>query len=497
VDGHVGERWSSAGRLVPLAASCLLVVVPFLSVQFAPITDLPQHLAQIRLFHEAITDPDGPYRIQWLTPYLLGYLPLALAWWLTPGTAAGRTAMLILALLWVLTIHWLAFRRGRAAAAAMLAGALFYNHATYWGFYSFAVGWPAFVLWFVLTTRPEDERFRVREVALYLGAAWLLYLGHALWLAAGLAWFVVRSALARTPLRIVARRVVSFAPVLVLVAVWYPRMSAGGFASPTLWVTLPSGRLSVSWIVDTTLGGLQGPLEYGMVGVLAGWIALGLYHHREQLAASLDRDLCLAAVFFAALALLLPDKHQNTIGFATRWEPIAAIMLVLGVPAPAWDRTFRTALATAAVAVFTVLTALAWVRFERDEMAGLDESLQSLPGNARVLGLDYVKTSAIIKGRPFLQGFAYAQVVRGSELNFSFAEFAPMAVVYKTRSPRPWTRGLEWFPERATRSDLSYFDYALVNAETRQHAALAASPELAPLTGHGRWRLYRIRTIPR
>ena len=482
---------------MPLAASCLLIVVPLLSVQFAPVTDLPQHLAQIRLLHEGLANPDGPYRIQWLTPYLLGYLPLTVAWWLTPGEAAGRSAMLILALLWTLTIHWLAFCHGRPAAAAILAGALFYNHATYWGFYSFAAGWPAFALWFLLTTRPEGDRFRAREIGLYLGAAWLLYLSHALWLAAGLAWFVARSAVTRTPLRTVALRAASIGPVLVMASLWYPKMSAAGFSSQTLWVTLPSGRLSFSWIVDTTLGGLQGPLEYGMVGVLAAWIALGLYQNRERSTFGLDRDLCLAAALFAALALVLPDKHQNTIGFATRWQPIAAIMLVLGVPAPAWDRTVRSAVAVTVVAVFTVLTALAWIRFEREEMAGLPESLQALPANARVLGLDYVKTSGIVKGRPFLQGFAYAQVARGGELNFSFAEFAPMAVVYKTRPWRPWTRGLEWFAERATRSDLSYFDYALVNAEARQHAALAASAELTPLTGHGRWRLYRISTIPR
>jgi len=117
--------------------------------------------------------------------------------------------------------------------------------------------------------------------------------------------------------------------------------------------------------------------------------------------------------------------------------------------------------------------------------------------NPRVIGLDYVKTSPIVKGRPFLQGFAYAQVVRGGELNFSFAEFAPMGVVYKSPRARPWTRGLEWFSERATASDLSHFDYALVNAEGWRHDALAASRELTAVTGQGRWRLYRTNAIAR
>lgn len=484
-------RW----RLLSLAACSLLVAVPFLSVEFAPITDLPQHLAQVRLLHETIADPNGPYRIQWLTPYLLGYLPLTLAWQLSPSEAAGRSAMLILALLWTLAIHWLAFKRGRSAAAAVLASALFYNHATYWGFYGFAIGWPVFVLWFLLTTRDVGDQFRAREILLYLGAAGLLYLSHALWLAAGTAWFLLRSAVARTPLRTAALRLASFSPVLIMAAVWYYQMA--GFSSPTRWIATPSGRLSFSWIVDSTLGGLQGPLEYGMVGILALWITLGVYQNRERLGACLDRDLCLAAALFFGLALVLPNLHQNTISFASRWQPVAAITLLLGLPAPTWDRTVRNATALTVVAGFIVLTSLAWVRFERDEYAGLPESLRALPANMRVIGLDYVKISPIIKGRPFLQGFAYAQVVRGGQLNFSFAEFAPMGVVYKTPRARPWTRGLEWFAERATRPDFSHFDYALVNAEPWRHASLAAWAALTPVTGQGRWRLYRIDTIAR
>jgi hypothetical protein len=495
VHGTENVRAGEGGRLLSLLACCVLVVVPFLSVRFAPITDLPQHLAQIRLFHETLADPGGPYRIQWLTPYLLGYLPLSLAWQLSPTEAAGRNAMLMMVLLWTLGIHWLAFTRGRAPATAILASVLVYNHVTYWGFYSFAVGWPVFVLWFLLTTRPVGDRFRWTDVLLYLGAAWLLYLSHALWLMAGAAWLVLRSAVARTPVRTVALQLASISPVLVMVAVWYRQMS--GFSSPTLWIVTPSARLSPSWLVDSTLGGLRGPVEYGMVGVLVAWIVVGVYQNRERLADCVDRDLCLAAALFFGLSFVLPNLHQNTIAFASRWQPVAASMLLLGVPAPVWNRSVRNAAALTAVAAFILLTRFAWIRFERTEYSGLEESLAALPANMRVIGLDYVKTSSIVKGRPFLQGFAYAQVFRGGELNFSFAEFAPMGVVYKTPRVRTWTRGLEWFAERATRSDFSHFDYAFVNAEPPQHAFLGTLAELTPATGDGRWRLYRINTSPR
>jgi hypothetical protein len=484
---------STRPRLFVLALCCLLVAVPFASVHLPPITDLPQHLSQVRLLHEAVADPDGPYRVQWFTPYILSYVPLTLAWALSPGESAGRIAMLILAVLWTVTIHGLAWKRGRAAAAAILACVFFYNHATYWGFYSFAIGWPAFALWFLLTARPPAARFRPRDAALFLGAAALLYLSHALWLAAGIAWFVLRALVARPPIRTALLQAASLAPVVLMAAVWFPQLSAAGFSSPTRWSVTPTGRLSLSWLVDGTLGGLQGPAEYAVAALVAAWIALGVHQHRGRLREAVDRDLCLAAALFAALAIVLPNLHQNTIAFASRWTPIAVIVLLLGLPAPAWRRAQRNATALAALAVFALATAVAWTRVERDEYAGLPESLAALPPNTRVIGLDYVKTSAFVKGRPFLQGFAYAQVARGSQLNFSFAEFAPMAVVYRTPRRTPWTRGLEWYAERLTPSDLDHFDYALVNADARRHASLATLPELVPSTLTGRWRLYRIR----
>ncbi len=479
-------------RVLLATVCCLLVAVPFVSVRFPPITDLPQHLAQIRLLHDAIANPDSVYRVQWLTPYILSYVPLTIAWQLSPSESAGRIAMVSLALLWTVAIHWLAFKRKRPAAAAVLASALFFNHTTYWGFYSFEMGVPIFVLWFLLTSRPESRQFRRRDIPLLLVLALLLYLSHALWLAAGTAWFILRCVVIRVPPRTALAQLASFSPVLVMAAIWYPRLAASGFSSPTRWIATPSSRLSFSWLMNATLGGLEGPAEYVAALALVGWVGLGAYHHRGQLHTLIDRDLGLAAAMFFGLALLLPTVHQNTIAFGSRWMPVAAVCMLLAIPAPAWERGVRNAVALTALAAFVIVTASAWITFELNEYSGLPESLEALPANQRVIGLDYVRTSAIVKGRPFLQGFAYAQVVRGGELNFSFAQFAPMAVVYRAPRRPPWTSGIEWRAERVKPSDFGYFDYALVNADRPLHATLTALPDLHPVTAEGRWRLYRI-----
>jgi hypothetical protein len=84
-------------------------------------------------------------------------------------------------------------------------------------------------------------------------------------------------------------------------------------------------------------------------------------------------------------------------------------------------------------------------------------------------------------------------VYRGGELNFSFADFGPSLVIYKKPRDLPWTSGLEWFPERAKKSDLLSFDYALVSGDEKLHAGIAQEGTLIPQTPSGRWRLYKVR----
>lgn len=110
-----------------------------------------------------------------------------------------------------------------------------------------------------------------------------------------------------------------------------------------------------------------------------------------------------------------------------------------------------------------------------------------------MIGLDLAHESDLIKGRPFLQAFAYAQVLRGGELNFSFVDFAPSPVVYKTRRSPTWTVGLEWFAQRVQRSDLDQFDYALVNADDSTHRRFTDHFRVSPVTDQGHWRPHRFR----
>ncbi len=80
------------GYIVSTIICGALVAVPFLAVEIPPITDLPQLTAQVRLLFEALGG-SGDYRVQWLTPNKLGYVPLLLAWPVGDPIAAARLGL--------------------------------------------------------------------------------------------------------------------------------------------------------------------------------------------------------------------------------------------------------------------------------------------------------------------------------------------------------------------------------------------------------------------
>lgn len=479
-------------RLVSAVLCGFLAAVPFLAVTFPPITDLPQQTAQVRLLGEALAGSEA-YEVQWLHPNKLGYLPLAIGWWIAGPLAAGRAGLVALALLWVAAVHVLARSTGRPPAAAMLVTVFFFSHPTYWGFLNFLVGFPAFVLWYLLVSK-LGPRVGWRGGTLLVAASFLLYSAHVLWLAAAMIWLVAASLLDGRPVAEVLRRLGWLLPALVAVGAWYSAFTASGMDERTFWGRPPWVRLSPSWMLPAILGGLKGGTEAVVVLVVLGWCLLGLVQHRGELAAAGDKRLALVGLAFFAAALALPEVHRHTIFFAARWIPSAAVFLVLACPAPRLRPAFAIGVPALVVVTFVTATAAAWTGYEQEELAGLSESLEALPEDPAVLGLDLVRTSPRIHAFPYYHLFAYAQVLRGGELNRSFADDASSLVVFPELPWKyPWTDRLDWRPELFRVSDRDYFDYVLVHAGAQGHGFFLRDPNLEVLTGDRPWRLYRVR----
>lgn len=483
------NTWKLSHRILCALICCCLVSIPFLLVKFPPITDLPQHVAQVRLFGDAISNPESPYKIQWMTPYNLVYVVLGVSWGAVGPEHAGRLGMLLLALMWIVLIHLLVSKRKRPSSGAILITVLFFCHIMYWGFYQFVLGWIVFLGWVLLTQTVRKKYYQ--EFLLFLIGAVLLYMAHVLWFFVAMAWLVGGDVLFRRQWKRILCRFGGTVPVLALVFVWYPTLATYGFTSETYWFTSPYKRFSFSWLVESALGGLRGSMEYIVVGVILFWIGLAFIQYRREIKKHLDFELLLLSMGFFVLGFILPDKHVNTIQFAQRWIPPAFCMIILSLP-PLRLKSWIVQIGASMVVVgFVLVTSFSWVMFESEDLSGLQKTLNALPENPRVIGLSYIRESSIVHGTPFIQVFAYSQVFRGGELNFSFADFGPSLVVYRERRRLPWTSGLEWFPEHAWVRDFQFFDYALINASNELHAQLTGIDLLKPVTNQGKWRLYK------
>ncbi len=470
------------------ALSCLLVSLPLLVVKFPPITDLPLLAGQIDLLSQALEQPAGPYRIQWWAPNNLSYLIMAISWGIAGARDAGRLAVILIGILWISSLHYLSWRRRRPAGSAMLAGLFFFNHGLYYGFLSFAVGWPAFVLWLAINTRRRTRAFGRRDAIKLLAGATLLYQSHALWLAAGLVWLTLDSLVARRPARDLAMRLICVLPLLLAVAIWYPSLGASGFTSPTLWGPAPLARLSPRLWMDSALGGLRGITEPVLLAVLVAWWLLALRQQRSRLPELVDRRLLAGAALFVVASLLLPARFSNTIQFASRWLPPGLALLALALPAPELRGMFRRGFPAVLLAVLCITTAAAWATFERRELTGLHDALAALPEKRRLVGYDFLHSSSVVKSFPFFHMPAYAQLYRHAELHFSFADHATSPVVFKALPRR-----IAYTPGRIRPSDLRHYDYALIGAVPEFHRRLEAEGALAPRTMEGRWRLYQVK----
>lgn len=494
------ERHPARGGLL-LAATMASVALPFLSVDFPPVTDLPQHAVQVRLLGEALADPSGPYRVQWATPYSLSYALVALGWALGGPLASGRLAMLATGLLWAAALAWLARRHARPAGAAAVAAVFFFSRPTYWGLYSFVLGFPAFALFLEagLARRPGEEG-GLRGGTKLLGAGTLLYFCHALWFAAGLGWLLVRSVLAGPSLRQGLRPALSSAfrqtapllPVVAGAAVWLRFYALAGGGTAPRWDL--AARLTPSFYADALLGGLRGALEPVALALVLAWVGAGLWQARRVPGLGVEKGLALPGVLLLLVAAAGPDVAFGTLNFGSRWGPPAAALLVLASPAPRIRPSLAALAAAAGLVAFCSVTARTWQAFEEEELSGLPEALSRLPGRPAVLGLDLLGVSPRVKGRPYLNLHAYAQLLRGGTLNFSCAQIPTSLVVFRpgVADRFAWSQELEWKAFEVTPADVLHFDFAVVGAQERYHPNVPRALPLAPVTGGGAWRLYRV-----
>jgi hypothetical protein len=495
------SEWS-AQRLQVLALASIVTALPFLAVEFVPATDLPQHLAQIRVLEELWGLVQGNLDTSHLVARPFGsntlvYWPMLLLSRVLPTVLVGKLTVLGLTQAGVVALHRLARLRDRSPWLALVASSLTFNLSLGWGFLNFLTGLPIF-LWFL--------PFALRRSTPWTGRDWLwgalagcsLYWAHVLWLPwAGLALLVGQLQTPRD-LRGYLLRGASLLPAFALLVAELPSMveARSRFNTGAHYLQPILTRLAQDWLVETAFGVLGGWVDglatafvLGLVAVLAG-VAFNQRHQApsEEGEGRWDPSLAALAGVLSAFALFAPDMYMNTICFGRRFLPLGIMLLLLAVPIT--RPRLVGALSVAFTCSFSLLMTVCWTLYDQDELAGLRETLRHEPPPKSVLGLNLRGNRSVVATNPFLQTVAYFQAVHGSEVNFSFTSHGSSIVSQVGPLALNFNPSLDWYPERYTQADVAAFQCVLVNGFEDQHAEFCKASGFTPQPDAGYFRLY-------
>ena len=480
---------------------------PLLAFAHAPLQDLPQHLAAVRVlgdfhvpeFRFTETFERRPFQTQYV-----GFYGLVLAFkLLLPLDAAMRVVIcLVLASIPIATLGALRAVEG-SRWLALLTLPLLWNVYLVLGFLNFLAAIP-FMLWgiaiAVRMTRSPTPRWR--DAAAFTGVSLAAFLMHIV--PFGLLMLTSTLIAMQGSIRSVALRWAAQVPTTVLTLIWLARSSAGASTTASVadsaapaWPLSARLRELSSWMLDTT------PTEGGEHALVALALALGVLWlvpggaQRDAVGAG-DAVAERARVRVAAMALVaaafyfvLPLSHEWVWPIAPRFALLATVLAIVATPRPS-----RVALA-AALVLTSVSTwhsqSTAWRAAEgfQDEVGAIDDVAAAVPEGSRVAALIFEPHAQAVRFAPFIHYGAKLQAMRGGAVMFTFADFPQSPFVFRedNRPPRVPPRW-EWTPGNVDPAgELGWYDYVVTRGGPGR---IARQPEaFEAVYDDGRWRVWR------
>jgi hypothetical protein len=409
--------------------------------------DVPAHAGQVALLRELLFG-DGHWaellRINWFTPYLIGYglaLPLSLV---MSASAAVKLLLSLSYLAFIAMCMALARAFGSDTRLYPLFLVGFFGLAYKWGFYTFLVAAPVTLAFVLLALR--YARAPTTKGGLALFAAGLVMLAsHGL--AFMLGWAMGAALLVAARRSRLIRLGWPFAALALAFVAYF--VASRLFQSQyhvvyQYWDPLHYGWTRLLKIPLYAIGDRDDKflLEPIALALVASPFLLGLRLRR----AAWRQGVPLAAVL--ALMLSIPSFALDT---AFLYERYGVFLL----PALAWAFPAERARARAPSALVLLLCALVLglysvraLRFGQETRA-IDAAIATLAPGERAVTLAF-STASPGAGHPYayIHYPAWYQAERNGLVDFNFAWFPPQVVRWRPERAPAITPGFEWHPQR-------------------------------------------------
>lgn len=484
-EGTSHNRW--AGWIV---LSTILAALPALVFRFLPMTDLPQHAAQLAGWM-ALSDPGSPLHawleVDWRTPSLVmmsvarglaSVLPVRLA---LNVVVAAAVAGLPLAC-------WFMLRAaGRPPAWALLCTFLGLGYSFHWGFLAFLLAAPLALVVIGSAEGWGKNGGRTAAItAVLLGT--FLFFCHALVYGFALAAagpLLLRSA---PTLRLGLRRALPLLAPLPWGLLWvaWTWLSEPIAAEPPEW--LPEWS-RISHMV-LALAGQPASVSGAAIGLsylVAPFLLLGATWPRDRLRlwpvvlalllAALGPSVLLGCAWlpgrwtaFIVPLLLFAVEPGTPVAVQRRMGPLAALLLVLGHGG---------------------LIAQRFHRFDQEARA-FEPLLAVMEPGERVLSIPLESAGHDLLSAPFLHFPQWYAATGGGIVDFSFSSYYVLLVRYRDGQRPPIEAGFPWRPVPFVKRvrTLAPFRYYVVQSQTDPTGLLFPRGDVRRLLHSGRFWLY-------
>lgn len=443
---NVGEE--KASPIFFIAA--FLAAIPVWIPTFPPMTDLPQHAAQIAMISR-FWDTDFPfshlYEVNWFTPYLFGYGLLFAVSKLSSVLIACKIVVSLTIVSFLLSASLLRKTAGGRREWDWLLLPVPYGFVFEWGFLNFFVGAPVAMLFAreaIVLSRTPDRAHAIR-LAIF---AQVLFFVHVLLTVFFCFVLGLRAAALATDFRTAFRRLLPFVSPVPITLLW---------ALLTLFGE-PQAQSYVGWDWTPERFSEFFCLPFGLVPTpINTLLGVALFCVPWISGGTPSRRLAdwIPFTFVSIILLLLPSLVFGNYFTYQRFGLFAYPLYLMAFSVPAslrgrGDDSFvrKHALHVAVIAAI-IMHAESWqraIKFESDTQS-FESILSMMAPNKRALGLILDRQSDHYQIAPvYLHYVAWYPALRGGAADFSFASFIPQILRYTSDTQPNWGRGSDWTP---------------------------------------------------
>ena len=459
----------------------LMVAVPLWTHRWLPIQDLPQHLATLRVVHEAhFGGPTrGLYDVDLShTQYVLFYVVGDLLACVVSVRTAGLLMLTAYMVFTIASMFALLKALGRDPRLCLLAVPLLTNSQFLIGLLQFLIGIPLMLYGWSIAIQYLRAPRRRHAIVLAIVAVATFYT-HVVIFGVWVIGLGVIAPLASW--RRLWRYAMPLAPAGVLLLHWALFTRGGDFVrnaitsgaeNKDLWPFGMSFHEVYRIAFDTYRDSSDEKIfaEAAFIGIVLTVLAQQTRRHDPPKAVSTARWLLIPLV-----CAVLYFRSEGTNGFLGHIRDRFSLLAMFAIiPTLRMPRGLLGHLGTVAMVVVSVLTAetFNWhcSRFESTEVGDFGQALAHIPPNKRVAGLIYHSESDYFGQNPFLHYVAYYLVESGGAVNFSFAGYPHWVYGYHPHQDAlgasPPVFLWEWRPDRIPpREELAAsYDYVLTRA---------------------------------